>query len=155
MTAFGWGFAGHRRLASLMHEPLPAQHCLRIWIASKQSSDLQNRSTEPDRWRDQQNPKYDPLEAPRHFLDIDELSPITGYPRDFAVAQMTLGAKAANDNGTVPWRVEAKYAELVEAFRQQNESAILETAFVMSHYVTDSFSILHTTKYFNYRTDIH
>jgi hypothetical protein len=152
--ALSWGFDGHRRLSSMMHEPLPSQHCLRGWMAARQSFELQNKSVEPDRLRDQKNPNFDPAEAPRHFLDIDELMPIADYPRDFAQAQRQLG-QFATSNGTVPWRVESQYAQLVEAFKSKNEKTITETAFFMSHYVTDAFSILHSTKRFDDPTGIH
>ncbi|MGV3620302.1 MAG: MYXO-CTERM sorting domain-containing protein [Archangium sp.] len=142
--AHAWGYAGHRRLASKMQDAMPANHCLRNWFTSKQTFDLQDSACDPDRWR-----STDSLEAPRHYLNIDWVNPVSSYPRDYAQAQAQLGGTYARTNGTVPWRVQEKYGELVAAFRSGNETQILEVAFVMSHYVFDSFSILHDTKNFD------
>jgi hypothetical protein len=153
--AAAWGFDGHRQLSSMMHEPLPNNHCLKRYLASKQSAALQNRSVDADRQRDSSNPSYDPQEAPRHFLDIDEVMPVSSYPRDYNQAIAQFGSNNALRNGTVPWRVESQYQVLVDAFRAKDSTKILDTAFFMSHYVTDAFSILHNTTNFNDRTNIH
>lgn len=139
--AFAWGFAGHRRLASKMQDALPANHCLRAWFTSKQTYTLQDSACDPDRWR-----STDSNEAPRHYLNIDWVNPVSNYPREYQQAEQQLGVMYARTNGTVPWRVEAKYHELVAAFRSGNESTVLDTAFVLSHYVFDSLSILHNTR---------
>ncbi len=157
--SFAWGFDGHRRLAALMQDPLPANLCLRTWLASKQTYALQNSSCDPDRWRTGSN--ADPLEAPRHYLEIDYATPITGYPRDYAAAITRFGAKYAAENGQVPWRVEEMYNQLVAAFRADRsnqaayEAEILRIAFVLSHYVTDSHSVLHNTKTFDPNNGLH
>lgn len=142
-SSFGWGFDGHRRLASVMQDAMPAGHCLRAWFTSKQTYALQDKACDPDRWR-----TTDAAEAARHFLEIDWVNPITSYPRDWAQAQAVLGRFAYN-NGVVPWRVEDQYGVLVEAFRAKDTTLILDTAFRMSHYVFDSFSVLHDTKNFD------
>ncbi len=153
--AAAWGFDGHRQLASMMHEPLPDNHCLKRYIASRQSATLQNRAVDADRLRQSSNPNFDPLEAPRHFLDIDEVMPVASYPRDYAAVIAKFGEDRANKNGTVPWRVETQYQLLVDAFRAKDSTKVLDTAFFMSHYVTDAFSILHNTINFDDRTNIH
>ncbi len=139
--SFAWGFAGHRRLASLMQDALPADHCLRTWFAARQTTGLQDHACDPDRWRG-----TDTAEWPRHFLEIDQVTPVTNYPREFPAVIAMLGDRTATSNGTVPWRVEEKYGVLVQAFRAKNEAAILDAAFVLSHYVFDSFSVLHDTR---------
>ena len=48
--AFAWGFDGHRRLASMMQEPLPANHCLTAWFTARQTAALQDRACDPDRF---------------------------------------------------------------------------------------------------------
>lgn len=149
-ASFGWGFDGHRRLASLMQDALPQGHCLRTWFAARQTTALQDKACDPDRWR-----ATDSAEAPRHYLEIDWVTPITDYPRDYAAAVALLGDRYAANNGIVPWHVEVKYAELVAAFRAKNPTAILDTAFVLSHYVFDSFSVLHDTKNFDPNNGLH
>lgn len=144
--AFGWGFDGHRKLASMLQDPLPAGHCLRTWYASKQTASLQDRACDPDRWRyTSAGADYDPNEWPRHYLEVDWVSPAAAYPRDLATAMATF-PQYFEKNGRVPWRVEEKYAVLVQAFRANDTAAILDATFLLSHYVTDSFSLLHDTK---------
>ena len=149
-ASFAWGFDGHRRLASLMQDSFPQSHCLRAWFAARQTTALQDKACDPDRWR-----STDATEAPRHFLEVDWVSPISNYPREYAAVVALLGDRNASNNGIVPWHVEVKYAELVAAFRAKDETAILETAFVMSHYVFDSFSLLHDTKNFDPNNGLH
>ncbi len=149
-SAFAWGFDGHRRLASLMQDALPQNHCLRAWFSARQTTALQDKACDPDRWR-----ATDAAEAPRHFLEIDWVMPLSNYPREYAGVVSLLGARNASNNGIVPWRVEEKYAELVAAFRANNTTAVLDTAFVMSHYVFDSFSVLHDTRNFDPNNGLH
>lgn len=139
--SFAWGFDGHRRLASLMQDAIPQNHCLRTWFSSRQTSTLQDHACDPDRWRG-----TDVDEWPRHFLEVDWSTPTTAYPREFPLVIQHFGDRVAKSNGTVPWRVEERYALLVAAFRAKDTSAILDNAFVLSHYVFDAFSILHDTK---------
>lgn len=147
--AHAWGFDGHRRLASMMQDPLPAGHCLKTWLQTKQTTARQDTACDPDRWRVSTNANYDPMEAPRHYLEIDWVQPTSDYPRNYDEVVQKLGPNNANNNGKVPWRVEEKYAELVAAFRAKDEAKVTALVFVFSHYVTDSFSILHDTKNFD------
>jgi hypothetical protein len=147
--AFGWGFDGHRKLASLMQDPLPANLCLRGWLAARQTYALQDSACDPDRLRCPGAANCDPLEWPRHFLEVDWVKPPSSYPRDFAQALDQLGTQNATRNGQVPWRVEEQYQLLVTAFASKNEAQILKTVFFFSHYVTDAFSLLHDTKNFD------
>lgn len=145
--AFAWGFDGHRKLSSMMQNPLPANSCLRQWFSARQTSALQDSACDPDRWRyTSAGAAYDPNEGPRHYLEIDWVQPITDYPRDWDALIAKIGGNYATKNGIVPWRVEEKYAQLVDDFRSKDPNRILATAFILSHYVTDSFSVLHDTK---------
>ncbi|MHB8877116.1 MAG: MYXO-CTERM sorting domain-containing protein [Myxococcaceae bacterium] len=150
-AALGWGFDGHRRLAAHMHDVMPATSCLRQWIAANQNYALQNASCDPDRWRIVGSAGYDAAEAPRHYLEIDWVTPIASYPRDWAQAQAKLGAYYASKNGQVPWRNEEYYAQLVALFRAtpMDSAAIFTHLSRYSHYVTDAFSVLHDTKNFD------
>ena len=147
--AFAWGFDGHRRLASNMQDAMPANHCLRQWLKARQTTALQDLACEPDRRRISTDPDYDPGEAVRHYLEIDWVTPPTNYPRDFVQVQAALGVNNARNNGYVPWRVRDQYALLVAAFATGNEKQILDTLFFFSHYVFDSFSVLHNTRNFD------
>lgn len=139
-SAFAWGFDTHKELTSRLHEPLPAG-CLKSFIAGKQSAAFQDDSCDPDRWRD-----TDPDEWPRHFLQIDRAMPPQDYPRDYAAALEKFGNYYGVRNGTVPWRVEEIYGQLVAAFQSKNETAVLAKIAHLSHYVTDAFSPLHDSQ---------
>ena len=148
-AALAWGFDGHRKLAQMMQDPLPANHCLRAWFLARQTSGLQDRACDPDRWRyPSAGASYDPGEPPRHYLEIDWVNPPADYPRDWNQALARLGNYAVR-NGVVPWRVEEQFAALVQAFQANDAALILDRAFIFSHYVTDSFSLLHDTKNFD------
>ncbi|MFZ5470057.1 MAG: hypothetical protein ACOZIN_11535 [Myxococcota bacterium] len=144
----GWGFDGHRRLARHMQDALPTNSCLRLWIAANQSFSFQNAAADPDRWRIQSHPNYDPDEWPRHYLEIDWASPIESYPHDWTEVEARFGQYAVK-NGQVPWRSEEYYGRLVTAFRNGDTAAILTVLAHYSHYVTDAFSVLHDTKNFD------
>jgi uncharacterized protein (TIGR03382 family) len=147
--AFAWGFDGHKKIASLMQDGMPAGHCLRNWFSSKQTATLQDHACDPDRWKENDDTKPEgEKEWPRHFLDIDYATPVTAYPREFSAVQ-AWRPQFAFSNGIVPWYVEQKYGELVAAFRAKDEAAILDNAFLLSHYASDSMSILHSTKNFD------
>ena len=147
-TAGAWGFDGHRRLAKMMHEPLPASSCLAQWIAAQQTSAFQDDACDPDRFRNTSDPSYDPNEWPRHYLEIDYAFPVQTYPRDFEEVKARYGARAEK-NGVVPWHVEFMYQRLVEAFQSKNTTQIKKTLAHLSHYITDAFSVLHNTKNFD------
>jgi hypothetical protein len=138
----------------MLQDPLPMNHCLRAWFSSKQTYTLQNHACDPDRWRLSTDPNYDPNEAPRHFLEVDRISPTSAYPRDWAVVMETFPNYYLS-NGQVPWRVADMYTQLVDAFRARDVAKVLDVTFVMSHYVTDSFSVLHDTKNFNPGGNLH
>ncbi len=150
-SALGWGYDGHRKLASMMQNPLPAGSCLKAWLQSKQTTALQDSACDPDRWRCTMAGQTgcDADEWPRHFLEVDWVYPPSTYPRDWNTALATLGQFSASRNGRVPWRVEEMYGQLVAAFAAKNEAQILTTVFLFSHYVTDAFSLLHDTKNFD------
>ncbi len=152
-SAFAWGFTGHRRLASHLHEPFPTGSCLRAWLSTTTGVYAwQEKACDPDRWRNSDPETCDarqntPLwcEWPRHYLDIDYANPVESYPRDWAAAEEKFKQYAVA-NGRVPWRVEELYAELVADFRAGNGADALETVAYLSHYVTDAASPMHTTK---------
>ena len=154
--AWCWGFTGHRMLAKHMQDPLPANSCLRQWYLAHQAFVWQDHACDPDRWRlgDSAAGPFDPNEAPRHFLEVDWAQPVSSYPRDYAAAQVQFG-KYVTRNGQVPWRVAEMYEVLVSAFRSGDQNAILSNSFWLSHYVTDSFSLLHDTQNFDPNNGVH
>lgn len=143
VVAQGWGFDGHRRLFRQVQDALPPSSCLGQFIQANQGYGYQDQAADPDRWRGS-----DPSEWPRHFLRVDYADPIESYPREWAEVESRFGTWAER-NGRVPWRVEEYYGKLVEAFRAKDAPRVLTTLAHLSHYVTDSFSVLHDTKNFD------
>ena len=139
-AALGWGYAGHRKLASKLAEPLPAG-CLKTWVAAQAGkTTFQDQACDPDRWRE-----TDAAEGSRHFLDIDWAQPPESYPRDWEGIQQRFGQYAAK-NGTVPFRVEEFRNKLVQAFQAGDAAAASTAVAHLSHYATDAFSPYHDTK---------
>ena len=139
-TGFGWGFAGHRKLASKLAEPLPSG-CLKSWLAAQTAkSTFQDLACDPDRWR-----STDANEWNRHFLNIDWAQPPSSYPRDWDGVVQRFG-QYAEKNGTVPFRVEEYQAKLQQAFQAGDSAGAATLVAHLSHYATDAFSPYHCTK---------
>lgn len=149
LAAWSWGFAGHRKLASKIYEPLPGadtQGCLKMWLKTQATQySFQDAACDPDRWRETTSANYDPAEPPRHYLDIDYATPIESYPRDWNAVVAKFG-NYADDNGQVPWRVEDYYNQLVTLFRNKDSAGAALHIARFTHYLDDPFSPLHDTK---------
>ncbi|MBI3268399.1 MAG: hypothetical protein HYZ53_05205 [Planctomycetes bacterium] len=135
--AFAWGETGHELVNGGAIGLLPPD--LRPFF-ERHRAELVRLANEPDRRK-----KIDKAEPPRHFLDMDIGGSPGEYPRKFADAQRRFGAKAAQDQGTVPWTIEAMTAELAAAMTAGDEASIVDVAGRLGHYVGDSFVPLHTT----------
>ena len=139
-AAFGWGYAGHRKLAGKLAEPLPSG-CLKSWLATQAAKTaFQEQACDPDRWRE-----TDAAEGARHFLDIDWAQPPESYPRDWDAIVQRFG-QYAEKNGTVPFRVQEFHGKLVTAFQSGDSAAAATVVAQLSHYATDAFSPYHDTK---------
>ncbi len=90
----------------------------------------------------------EPLEGPRHFIDLDRYGPppFTALPHDYEAAIEKFGKSTVDQNGTVPWRIEEVYRELVAAFRQKDADAILRHSAWLGHYVGDTHVPFHATE---------
>ncbi len=149
LSAQAWGYRGHTKLAELMQDALPADHCLRAWFEARNTTELQNLAFAPDQWKDN-----DAGEWTRHYLQIDRASPAADYPRRWEDV-VAWRPQHAVGNGQVPWHVEQRYRQLVQAFESKNQTTILNEAFVLSHYVFDAMSVLHDTQHFDTPNGVH
>ncbi|AHJ96540.1 zinc dependent phospholipase C family protein [Hymenobacter swuensis] len=136
----GWGFFGHRTITQLAVYSLPSP--MRGFYYRNMVK-LVKLSTAPDERRDQ-----DPLEAGRHFIDIDHYGddPFGLMPKawDKAVAKYT--ADTLRKYGTLPWAIMETKEKLTEAFKQRDTTAILALSADLGHYVADAYVPLHTTE---------
>src|SRR5260370_11399748 len=90
----------------------------------------------------------EPLEGPRHYIDLDRYGPppFSQLPEEYPAAVARYGKKTVDENGTVPWRIEEMYRELVAAFRRKDGEAILRHSAWLGHYVGDAHVPFHATE---------
>jgi hypothetical protein len=137
-----WGFEAHRFIMERALPLLPPQ--LRPFFEAARATVIE-RSVDPDLWR---TAGWE-AEAPRHFVDLDAYGPhpFRGVPRDFDEAVRKHGREFVEQNGTLPWRTEELYRQLVEAFGQKTPYArdnIRVLSSWVAHYVSDAHVPLHS-----------
>jgi len=144
--AHAWGFDAHRYVTERAIERLPPE--IRPFF-EQQKPFIVEHSVDPDLWR---NAGFTE-EPPRHFLDTDGFGQLTlaELPRDYAAAVARFGEEAVKKNGTLPWRAQDMYEQLVRAFEQHGQGSsrwALDNArffaAVLSHYVADAHMPLHS-----------
>ncbi len=118
-------------LRSLPPEP-------RAWFANRES-ELAEHASDPDHW------KQDRKEGPRHFLDMEPYGGPAQVPLRLEAAQAQLGGEFYR-RGVVPWIIQDRWRDLVEAFREGDPAKVALTAAVLGHYIADAHVPLHTTE---------
>ncbi|HRX84227.1 MAG TPA: hypothetical protein P5572_04335 [Phycisphaerae bacterium] len=72
--ARGWGEEGHAIITELAFDKLPAG--LPDWLKTPEvRARLRYLSSEPDRWRGQNDPVLNHLNGPDHYIDVEKLEP--------------------------------------------------------------------------------
>jgi len=140
-----WGFDAHRAITSRAIDRLPPE--IRPFFDAHRNFIVEH-SVDPDLWRNAGFVE----EPPRHFLDLDAYGapPFSALPRDYPQAVAKFGEEMVKKNGTLPWRAQEMYEQLVRALVQHRENSsrwALENAkfyaAVLSHYVADAHMPLH------------
>lgn len=136
-----WGLDVHRFITGRAIDLLPAE--IRPFF-EKHRAFIVERSIDPDMWRIAGWGE----EPPRHFVDMDAYGPypFKELPRDYDAAVKRYGLEFVTRNGTLPWRTEQMYKQLVDAFTQKAPYARENLKFfaaVMSHYVADAHVPFH------------
>jgi hypothetical protein len=139
--AHAWGFNVHRFITARAIEALPPE--IRPFF-EKFRHQIVEHSIDPDLWRTAGFVE----EPPRHFVDMDAYGPppFTDLPRDFDEAVNRYGRDFVTRNGTLPWRTQEIFDELVEAFAQKGPYSRENIKFfssVLGHYVADGHVPLH------------
>jgi hypothetical protein len=146
VPALAWGFEAHRFVTERAIERLPPE--IRP-VLEQQRTFVVEHSVDPDLWRSAGFLE----EPPRHFLDMDGFKDVApaDLPRDYATAVARFGEELVKKNGTLPWRAQEIYEQLVRAFEQQGQGSsrwALDNArffvAVLSHYVADAHMPLHS-----------
>lgn len=135
--AAAWGRSGHRLVAELALKDLPPD--VRAWLKGHEHTLLEH-SSDPDTWR------HDRKEARRHYLHTESYGGPEGVPFEVQEAIRKVGVASFQKSGQVPWIIQDRLRDLVEAFRCEDRPRIAVAAAVLGHYLADLHVPLHTTR---------
>jgi hypothetical protein len=143
-----WQDKGHQIVNGVAVDALPAP--LRAFYQQHRDYVVEH-SIDPDtdKRKDRERKlRGEPLEGPRHFIDLDHYGPppFSALPHEYDAAVEKYGKATVDQIGTVPWRIEEVYQELVSAFRQKDTDAILHHSAWLGHYVGDAHVPFHATE---------
>ena len=144
--ADAWGFYAHKRINRMACYTLPPE----LFHFFKRHIDfISDHAVDADRRR-----YASPVEAPRHYIDIDHYAPagtnpFAVVPRTWTAAVAVITQDTAYAYGIVPWHIALMHDRLVKAFQRLDLARILRTAADLGHYVGDAHVPLHTTENYN------
>lgn len=139
----GWGFYAHQKINRIAVYTLPSA----MFGFYKSHIDyLTEHAVDADKRRYAVKE-----EAPRHYVDLDHYGayPFEKVPRRWKDAVAALTEDTLMAYGIVPWHVERMYYQLVKAFKDKKETAILRISADIGHYIADAHVPLHTTENYN------
>lgn len=139
----GWGFYAHQKINRIAVYTLPPA----MFGFYKSHIDyLTEHAVDADKRR-----YAIKEEAPRHYIDLDHFGeyPFEKVPRRWTAAVAALSEDTLTAYGIVPWHVERMYYQLVKAFKDKKETAILRISADIGHYIADAHVPLHTTVNYN------
>jgi len=135
-----WGRTGHTLVSQLALKDLPPEAA--AWFKGQEDF-FQEHSSDPDHWR------HDRKEGPRHYLDSETYGGPDSVPFEVPDAIQKIGADRFQKAGQVPWVIQDRLRDLVEAFKTGDKAQVAMVATVMGHYVADIHVPLHTTSNHN------
>jgi hypothetical protein len=143
-----WQDKGHQIVNGAAIDALPAP--LRAFYQRHRAYVVEH-SVDPDidKRKDRERKlRGEPLEGPRHFIDLDHYGPppFQSLPEQYEAAVARFGKSTVDQNGTVPWRIEEVYLDLITAFKQKDGEAILRHSAWLGHYVGDAHVPFHATQ---------
>jgi hypothetical protein len=163
-AAFAWGEAGHLISNEAATLGLPTDM---PYFFLRRFPELVWFGPQPDRLRGA-GPSFEAAKFPDHFLDYEFVEGLVLPPDRYKfMALMDSSGRRAHEGitnseaGFLPWRIAEMAEELTSEFRQWRlsragtverraiETAIIETAGTMGHFVADSSNPAHTTINFN------
>ncbi len=136
-----WGGTGHYLIGE--KTKLYAQNelsWLQLWTDS-----LAAHASDPDFRK-----HLDPDEGHKHYIDIDNYPGFPHLPtfdRDSLI--LLYGEDFVNQQGILPWAIEATYDSLVWYFKQKDFDRARYFAYDLCHYVADAHQPLHITANYN------
>jgi hypothetical protein len=143
-----WQDKGHQIVNGAAIDALPSP--LRAFYQQHRAYVVEH-SVDPDidKRKDRERKlRGEPLEGPRHFIDLDRYGPppFKALPEQYETAVARFGKSIVDQNGTVPWRIEEVYNNLVAAFKRRDDEAILQHSAWLGHYVADAHVPFHATE---------
>ncbi len=134
-----WGFFAHKRVNRLAVFTLPKEM---IGFYKSNINYITEQAVAPDKRR-----YSDKTEAPKHYLDADFYgsNPFDSIPMRWDDAVKKYTADTLNAYGTVPWRIQERFYQLVNAFKERDSTKILFFSADLGHYVADACVPLHST----------
>ena len=133
-----WGDTGHRMACALALRSLPPGP--RAWYSAREA-ELQDHASDPDRWS-----ATDRKEKRRHYIHAEAYGGPGGVPPDQGEALAKVGPEAFQKAGQLPWNIQDRWQDLVDAFRGGDPRQVALATAVLGHYVADLHVPLHTTQ---------
>jgi hypothetical protein len=140
--ALAWDHETHRLIARLALDAL-APSPLKDFL-SRNESQLEYFTVEPDRIPGR-------VEKRRHYVDLEMYGrrPFEALDPSRAAMEREWGRRRFERNGTLPWTVERRAAELGRAWRAGQCASVLKLSGYVAHYVGDASQPLHTTVHYD------
>jgi hypothetical protein len=135
-----WGYRGHKKISECAPPCFPPSLS---FLLGNFSTVLVDSASAPDYRKD-----WDPNEAPKHYLDIDNYNEflITGrIPMTWDSITLMHPMWFILDNGTLPWATEVTFDSLKSCFTRQDMTNAALFAADLGHYVADGHQPLHIT----------
>ena len=170
-ACFGWGSAGHSMINRLGAAALPAD--VPAFLTTPAAlAEIEYLGPEPDRWRSPAEPELNAVQAPDHFIDLENADVIQPLPRRrYDMLEDLCKYRAAHPDtaadftperiGMQPWETEEVWQRLKSAFRDYRElkakgsdtapvqQLILFYVGWLGHYVGDGSQPLHVSRDYN------
>lgn len=147
LDVLSFGFAAHRQINRMAVFTLPPEM---IGFYKYHIEYLTERAVDPDK-----RAHAVPGEAPRHYIDIDQFgkNPFDTVPRQWKEAVKLFTEDTLQKHGVLPWHVPVVMQRLTNAFEREDLDGILYNSAHLGHYVADLCTPLHTSKYYNGKTE--
>ena len=139
----GWGYVGHHIINyNTIMSALPQMEFFDTWADSlaAHASDADARKS------------WDPDEAPKHYIDIDNYPEFVGsgtISQNFDSLVAEHGYSFVMDQGILPWAIINTADSIESAFEQNDMHKAMLLAADLGHYIADSHMPLHITRNYN------
>lgn len=139
----GWGYVGHKIINyNTILSALPEMEFFETWADSLEAhaSDADYRKS------------WDPTEAPKHYIDIDNYPEFiaTGtIPQNFDSLVAIHGYSFVMEQGILPWAILNTADSIRVAFENNDMHRAMLLSADLGHYIADSHMPLHITRNYN------